>query len=118
MKNIKYLHKARDKKGNIVRVKSENFPGDILQQELDKLNISQKKAAAIMGIPTSNINDMIRGVRPISVLVALRLEKAFGMDAAYWINLQVRYLIELSRLDVRVKKKLSKIKPFISAIAK
>lgn len=112
MRTTKYIQNARNSKGNIITVKSENFPGTHLQKELDKLKITQKQAAVIMGIPPSNVNDIIKGVRPISVLVALRLERAFGLKAAYWINLQVRYYMEMSRLDAGVQRKLKRIKPY------
>ena len=55
-------------------------PGDILQAEFsDDFKISQTKLAGDLNIPTSRINDIVKGRRAITADTALRLSAYFGM---------------------------------------
>jgi antitoxin HigA-1 len=109
VRRTRHLQNAKDSKGKIINIKGITPPGVRLLKEFKRMRVSQKKAAAILAMPASNINDIIRGVRPISVLIALRLEKAFGFDPAYWLNLQISYNMVLAKHDAGFQKKLARI---------
>ena len=70
-------------------------PGEILKLEfLDALEISQYRLAKAMQVPPRRINEIVQGKRGISADTALRLSKALGTTAAFWMNLQSRFDIE------------------------
>ena len=52
------------------------------------MGISQYALAKAIGIPPRRINEIVRGLRGISVDTALRLAAFFGTDAQTWLNLQ------------------------------
>ena len=66
--------------------------GELLQQDfLDDLDISQSQLAAAIGVPRSRISAICRGERPITMDTAIRLGRALGTTAQFWINLQNEY---------------------------
>lgn len=70
-------------------------PGEILKLDfLDALEISQYRLAKAMQVPPRRINEIVQGKRGISADTALRLSKALGTTAAFWMNLQSRFDIE------------------------
>lgn len=72
-------------------------PGEILQDALDSLGITQMAIASHIGVTQSKINDICRGRRGISVEMAARLGKAFNQSTDFWYNLQKQY--EIDSLD-------------------
>ena len=81
--------------------------GEVLKVDfLEALEISQYRLAKAMHVPPRRINEIVQGRRGISADTALRLSKALGTTAAFWMNLQTRYdletaegTVELSRID-------------------
>jgi antitoxin HigA-1 len=66
--------------------------GELLQQDfLDDLGISQSQLAAATHVPRSRISAICRGERPITMDTAIRLGKALGTTAQFWMNLQNEY---------------------------
>jgi len=73
-------------------------PGEILLTEfLEPLEISQYRLAKDISVPPRRINEIVHGKRAISADTALRLSRYFGMSERFWLNLQVRYDLELAR---------------------
>ena len=73
-------------------------PGEILLEEyLKPLGISQNKLARDLGVPAQRINDIIRKNRSITVDTALRLARYFHTSPQFWLNLQMRYDLEMAR---------------------
>jgi addiction module HigA family antidote len=90
-------------------------PGEILVAEfLGPLGISQYRLAKDMGVTPRRINEVVHGRRAISADTALRLGHFFGMEAQFWLNLQSRYDMEVTRdqLHDRIKKE---VRPFSQA---
>jgi antitoxin HigA-1 len=90
-------------------------PGEILVAEfLGPLRISQYRLAKDMGVTPRRINEVVHGRRAISADTALRLGHFFGMEAQFWLNLQSRYDMEVTRdqLQDRIKKE---VRPFSQA---
>jgi addiction module HigA family antidote len=70
-------------------------PGEVLDQEfLQPLAISQNGLARAIGVPPRRINEIVLGKRGVSADTALRLARAFGTSAEYWMNLQASYDLE------------------------
>jgi antitoxin HigA-1 len=73
-------------------------PGEILQEEfLRPLGISQYRVAKDTSVSSRRINEIVRGTRAISADTALRLSRYFGTSERFWMNLQVRYDLELEK---------------------
>ena len=73
-------------------------PGVILLEDwLKPMGVSQYGLAKAIGVPPRRINEIVKGLRGITVDTALRLGAFFGTDAQSWINLQTHYDTELAR---------------------
>lgn len=76
-------------------------PGEILLHDyLEPMGISQYALAKAIGVPPRRINEIVKGLRGISVDTALRLAVFFGTDAQSWINLQTDHDLTLARQDM------------------
>jgi addiction module HigA family antidote len=73
-------------------------PGEILMEEfLEPLGISQYRLANDISVPPRRINEIVHGKRSITADTALRLAKFFGTTERFWLNLQVRYDLEVEK---------------------
>ena len=67
-------------------------PGEMLLEEfLKPICMSQTELAAKIGVSYPRINELIHGKRGITPDTALRLEQLFGMEAQFWLNLQLAW---------------------------
>ena len=90
-------------------------PGEILVKEfLDPLGISQYRLAKDIGVTPRRINEIVHGRRAISADTALRLGHFFKMEAQFWLNLQSRYDMEVTREQLQDKIK-KEVRPFTHA---
>ena len=88
-------------------------PGEVLALDfLEPMGITEYRLAKAIGVPQTRISEIIRGKRGISVDIGRRLSRAFGMTDQFWINLQMRYDLEIAR-DAHPEVDL--IEPLISA---
>ena len=77
-------------------------PGEILLEEfLDPMGISQYRVAKDISVPARRINEIVHGRRGISADTALRLSKYFGTTERFWMNLQMRYDLEVEKGRLR-----------------
>lgn len=75
-------------------------PGEVLRDEfMAPLGLSRSALARALGIPARRIGDIVGGRRDVTAETALRLERYFGCTAAFWLNLQSRYALEIARRD-------------------
>jgi addiction module HigA family antidote len=73
-------------------------PGEILMEEfLEPLGISQYRLAKDISVPPRRINEIVHGKRSITADTALRLARFFGTTDRFWLNLQVRYDLEVEK---------------------
>lgn len=64
-------------------------PGEMLLREfLEPYGISQSDFAKRIGVSYVRLNSIVNGRRSITPNTALRLERATGMDADFWLRLQ------------------------------
>ena len=67
-------------------------PGEMLLEEfLKPLDISQVDLARMIGVSYPRINELVHGKRGMTPDTALRLERLFGMEAQFWLNLQLAW---------------------------
>ena len=74
-------------------------PGCYLRETLEELGISARQFALHIGTTPRRLSLVLRGMRPVSADLALRLERALGQSAAYWVNLQARYDLAVATAD-------------------
>ncbi len=73
-------------------------PGEILLKEfLEPLGLSQYRVAKDISVPPRRINEIIHGIRGVSADTALRLSRYFGNSERFWLNLQMRYDLEVEK---------------------
>ncbi len=73
-------------------------PGIILLKDwLEPMQLSQYALAKAIGVPPRRINEIVKGLRGITVDTALRLSAYFGTDVQSWLNLQNHYDTEMAR---------------------
>lgn len=73
-------------------------PGEILLEEyLQPLGLSQYRLAQDISVPPRRINEIVHGTRAITADTALRLARYFRTSDQYWLNLQMRYDLEVER---------------------
>ena len=85
-------------------------PGEMLKDELEARGLSQKKFAAIMGMPYTAFNEIINGKRPITTDTALKIEAATGIAANIWLGLQADYNMQTARRDSKLYAVLENIR--------
>lgn len=67
-------------------------PGAILREDiLKEMNLTITKAAQGLGVSRKQLSEVVNEVAGISAEMALRLEKAFGIDAQFWMDLQAKF---------------------------
>lgn len=76
-------------------------PGELLKDELQERGISQKQLSVMTGIKPSAISETIHGKRSVSKNMAVALEKALGISAEMWMNLQTQYDLDSANIVER-----------------
>jgi addiction module HigA family antidote len=87
-------------------------PGEILREEMECLDISANKLAAILRIPTNRITQILNHKRAITTDTARRLSAFFKTSPEFWLNLQLIYEMDLDFRNVKKEKDISQIKPY------
>lgn len=83
-------------------------PGEHLKDEIKARDMSQQELADETGLSKSEISLIIHGRRNITPQIAIKLELALDVKAEFWMNLQIKYDIDLLKSEYR--KSLDKIK--------
>ena len=77
-------------------------PGEVLLEEfLSPSAISTAQLAEKMAVPVSDIDMLIQGRHTITADIAVKLSKAWGTSAEFWLNLQRSYDGQLERWQQR-----------------
>jgi len=72
-------------------------PGEILKEEfMVPLGLSMSKMAMDLRVPVTRIADIVNERRGITADTALRFARYFKNTAAFWMNLQSRYDLEVA----------------------
>lgn len=75
-------------------------PGRILKREMMARNLSANKLALQLRVPPGRVTQILIGKRGISAETALRLSRYFGNSAQFWMNLQTRYELNATELEI------------------
>ena len=95
---------------NTLKIIKGIHPGFILERELKKHNIAKGRFALSLNEYPQTLVSITKGKRNMNTALALKIEKALGMEEGYLMILQTYYEIE------REKKKQNTSRPDLSKI--
>lgn len=95
-------YKVISTKGHEIETDVLLHPGEVLGEELEARDILQKDFARLLKIRPSHLNELIKGKRHISALIALKLEKHLEIEAGFWMRLQVDYDLKQARKQLKI----------------
>lgn len=76
-------------------------PGEILREDfMEVLGISMNQLARDLSVPPNRISEIVNGKRAITADTALRLQRYFGVEAQFWLNLQTEYDLRLMKRKI------------------
>ena len=76
-------------------------PGEILREDfMNQLGISINKLSRDLSVPPNRISEIVNGKRAITADTALRLERYFGVEAQFWLNLQTEYDLRMMKRKI------------------
>jgi addiction module HigA family antidote len=85
-------------------------PGVFLAELLGELTVSQAELARAIGVSPMRVSHIVKGKRPVTADMALRLGRRFRQTPQFWLNLQARYDLERALADMG-RPALSAIEP-------
>lgn len=90
-----------------MQMKNPVHPGIFLAEELvAPLGLTVTEAARVLGVGRPALSALLNGRAAVSPEMAVRFEKAFGVDAALLLSMQAQYaLAEARRAAKRIKVK-------------
>jgi addiction module HigA family antidote len=73
-------------------------PGEILREDfMVPAGLSINQLARNIGVPPNRISEIVNGRRAITADTALRLQRYFGVEAQFWLNLQSEFDLRIVR---------------------
>lgn len=90
-------------------------PGEVLKDEIETRNISQREFARQVNMSYSVLNELLNGKRSLSPTTALMFEAALDIPADALMNIQTKYTMQTARQDIKILSWLAKI-PRVAAM--
>lgn len=90
-------------------------PGEVIKDELEFRGISQRRLAAEIGVPASQLNEVLNAKRPLSAEMALLIGQALDLDAEPLLSLQMKYNLLSAKRNKSFFEHLKKI-PRIASV--
>ena len=76
-------------------------PGEILREDfMAPLDISINQLARDLSVPPNRISEIVNGKRAITADTALRLQRYFGIEAQFWLNLQNEFDLRMMKRKI------------------
>jgi addiction module HigA family antidote len=76
-------------------------PGEFLRETLDELGLTQTAFAEAIGVSPMRVSHLLKGDRPVTAEMALRLGRALGQTPQYWLNLQTTYDLKVAQTAMK-----------------
>lgn len=87
-------------------------PGKFLREMLEEMALTQAALAQAIGISPGRASRLLRGQRPMTAELALRLGRALGQTPQYWLNLQSAHDLTVAR--TKMEDSLLAIRPLVA----
>jgi len=94
-------------------------PGEVLREDfMGPMNISINKLSRDLVVPPNRISEIVNGKRGITADTALRLERYFGVEAQFWLNLQSEYDLRMIKRKIGndIEKRIIPVKKSVSQL--
>jgi len=76
-------------------------PGEILREDfMQPSGISINQLSRDLSVPPNRISEIVKGKRSITTDTALRLQRYFGIEAQFWLNLQTEYDLRMIKRKI------------------
>lgn len=85
-------------------------PGDVLKEELEAREISQKQFSEYTGVSYTMLNEILNGKRAVTSDFALIVEAALGINPDLLINMQTRYNMAQARMKPSMANRLQTVR--------
>lgn len=82
-------------------------PGEVLEELITEMNVTQSALAKNIGVTQSYISDIINGRRDMTASMAYKLAASVGLTPDTWMTLQKNW--ELSEVSADVTKGIRKM---------
>ena len=76
-------------------------PGVFLRETLDELGLTQVAFAQAIDVSAMRVSHLLKGDRPVTADLALRLGQALGQTPQYWLNLQATYDLKVAQVAMK-----------------
>ena len=75
--------------------------GEILREDfMEPLGISINQLSRDLSVPPNRISEIVNGKRSITADTALRLQRYFGLEAQFWLNLQTEFDLRMMKRKI------------------
>jgi addiction module HigA family antidote len=89
-------------------------PGELLKDELEYRQLSQKALAKQLELPYTAFNEILNGKRPVTTDFALFMEAALGVPAYILIGMQTDYNLQMAQKNSKLNKRLAEIRRMVA----
>ncbi len=76
-------------------------PGEFLYEILEELGLTQVAFAEAIGVSPMRVSHLLKGQRPVTAELALRLGLALRQTPQYWLNLQAAYDLKVAQVELK-----------------
>ena len=76
-------------------------PGEFLRETLADMALTQAALARAIGISATRVSHLLKGQRPITAEISLRLGRALGQTPQYWLNLQTTFDLKMAQAEMK-----------------
>lgn len=78
-------------------------PGETIRENMEYMGMNQKEMAARLDITSKHLCNVLNGNAPVTYETALKLESVLGPSAQFWMNLEINYQLDKSKLEEKEK---------------
>ena len=76
-------------------------PGEFLREILDELGLTKTAFAHAIAVSPMSVSHILKGDRPVTAELALRLGRALGQTPQYWLNLQTTFDLKVAQAKLK-----------------
>jgi len=91
-------------------------PGELLKDELEYRQLSQKAVAQQLGLPYTAFNEILNSKRPVTTDFAMIMEAALGVSSGLLLRMQTDYNLQVAQSDKKLSKRLNEIRKIASML--
>ncbi|MDR3184468.1 MAG: HigA family addiction module antidote protein [Prevotellaceae bacterium] len=91
-------------------------PGELIKEELECREISQRAFALKFDVSYPMLNEILNGKRPVSTDFALLIEAALGVNAGLLVRMQTNYDLQVAQKNKKLRSRLAKIREIAAVL--